>query len=78
MGVSWVEDYGGEYGHTRVRSGEDEEHNAGVQDGGQVGFELDVDDRARDLGDLADGVGRLGDSSHVGSLPRNQICRNGH
>ena len=46
----------------------------GVQNRGQIGFELDVDDRARDLGDLADSIARLGNSSHVGSLPRNQIC----
>jgi hypothetical protein len=46
----------------------------GVQNGGQLGFELNVDDRAGDLGNLADSVARLGNSSHVGSLPRNQIC----
>ena len=44
----------------------------GVQNRGQLGFELDVDDRARDLGNLADSVARLGNSSHVGSLPRNR------
>jgi len=54
----------------------------GVQNRGQIGFELDVDDRARDLGDLADRIAgcvggrraRLGNSSYVGSLPRNQVC----